>query len=424
MAIYNYKQFEDAAKKAGLYEQFSEADLLLAQKNPDAGMSILKYKQDYSNATTDAARVLANEGAERIRSEYGGYTGGGDGGSFHLNPISPSSFTSEPAPTYTNKYEKEADKLMQEILNRQEFSYDPASDPKYSAYKKQYAREGRRATEDALGAVAGATGGIPSSYAVTAASQAGNHYAAQAADKIPELEELAYARYLNDLQMKQSDLDMVQNAEERDYARYLDAVAQHNTDRSFKYGQMLDQIESDAAKRTEDLERAILAGEYGDTRYLEEMGIQPKTVEDGTDFAKQLDLAEKLSKLGDSSLLEALLEELGVDTLRDQRESDFRMLKEQHPDGVLTSDKWDVLVSTYGEDKVRAAGFVPESERGPVEPEGVGGDTLTRDEASLYIEAMVYGGESKETIKTAIGDLYSNRVIGHSDALYLIKQYT
>lgn len=44
---YTYDDFQKAMQSSGLGGQFSDADLKLAQKNPDAGMSILKYKQDY-----------------------------------------------------------------------------------------------------------------------------------------------------------------------------------------------------------------------------------------------------------------------------------------------------------------------------------------------------------------------------------------
>ena len=62
-------------QNSGLGGQFSDADLKLAQQNPDAGMSIPKYKRDYHNATTPEQRALANLGAEGIRSSYGNYTG-------------------------------------------------------------------------------------------------------------------------------------------------------------------------------------------------------------------------------------------------------------------------------------------------------------------------------------------------------------
>ena len=89
---YTYDDFQKAMQSSGLAGQFSDADLKLAQQNPDAGMSILKYKQDYASATTDEVRALANMGAEGIRSSYGGYTGGGNGGQYYLTGLSPKDY--------------------------------------------------------------------------------------------------------------------------------------------------------------------------------------------------------------------------------------------------------------------------------------------------------------------------------------------
>ena len=71
MATFTYEQFQQAAQNSGLLGQFSQADLALAQKNPDAGMSILSAKQEWANATTDEAKALANQKAESIRASYG-----------------------------------------------------------------------------------------------------------------------------------------------------------------------------------------------------------------------------------------------------------------------------------------------------------------------------------------------------------------
>jgi hypothetical protein len=65
--LYTYEEFKKAAEQAGLLGQFSAADLKLAQSNPDAGMKILGYKQDWNAAPTDEARALAHEGTEKIR---------------------------------------------------------------------------------------------------------------------------------------------------------------------------------------------------------------------------------------------------------------------------------------------------------------------------------------------------------------------
>ena len=425
-SVYNYKQFEDAARAAGLFDQFSEADLLLAQKNPDAGMSILKYKQDYANATTDAARALANQGAEGVRSSYGNYTGGGDGGSFHVNTMSPSSFTYKEAPTFTSRYDAEAEKLMQAILNREKFSYNPETDPLYGSYKKQYTREGQRATQDAIGAAAAATGGIPSSYAVTAATQAGDYYAAQMADKIPELEQLAYSKYMNDYQMKLSDLDMIRAAEQNDYAKFLDQLEQHNADRSFAYGQHIDEIDSQTAERAEALERALMAAQYGDYSFLEKMGVTPdiEAMSSGGDsFADLWDRAMDAAKQGDSRLLAAL----GVDTGYDARQKEFADVRSDYPDGVLDADTWDILVGRYGEDVVKAAGFTKAEEH--IEPptmdeNGIAEDIEAADEETYQgmvddVRAMVRGGASAEEVLAYIDGLWNSRLVSQEQVITL-----
>lgn len=300
MAIYTYDQFQKAAQQAGLWGQFSQADLSLAQQNPDAGMSLLKYKQDYSKATTDEQRAQANKGAETIRSSYGGYTGGGNGGSFHLDPLGPSSFQQgtapsfnwdTPKPDYSSRYDETIQNMIKDMLERPEFSYDPESDVVWKSYQKAYGREGDRATQNALGAAAAASGGMPSSYATTAAAQAGNYYAAKAADKIPDLFDAAYNRYLNEFNMDLSKLGVVQGQEGTDYSRYLDQLNQWNTDRNFAYNQfagdrsqwnadrefaynqLIDEINSQTQQRQEALDFANMAAQYGDYNYLRDLGI-------------------------------------------------------------------------------------------------------------------------------------------------------
>lgn len=377
MPTFTYDQFQKAAQDSGLMGEFSPADLSLAQRNPDAGMSLLKYKQDYHAATTDEARALANLGAEGVRSSYGNYTGGDNGGSFYLDPLSPSSFDGgkaptyqnqyagdiadlweqqknygsydygEAAPVYNNRYDDTIQDLIQGILNREDFSYDPATDPLYQNYRKQYTREGQRATADTLGQAAAASGGIPSSYATTAAAQAGNYYAAQMTDKIPELYQLAYNQYLNDYNMQLSDLGVVQGAEQSDYdkylnelnqfntdrafdynawldgynmtkdqlqtaqgleqldyTKYLNELQQFNTDREFNYGQLLDEIDSQTRERQEDIDNALRAAEFGDYSFLQDMGID--TSNNPADFERQYTLALLAAEYGDFSGLEAL----------------------------------------------------------------------------------------------------------------------
>ena len=348
MANYTYDDFLKAVQSAGLSGGFSDADLRLAQQNPAAGMSILDAKRRYQGAATEAERLQANAAAEQVRSSYGGYTGGADGSGYTLGTLSPSSFPQQTAPSYQNNYQNDIQKLYEQqmnyggyqntaprpsyenrydaqidglvnaMLNRPDFSYDPAADDLYSAYRKQYLREGKRATEDTLGAASAATGGIPSSYAATAASQAGDYYNARLTDKIPELYQLAYQKYLNDFSLDQSKLAAVQGVEQADYAKYLNELSQYNADRNFGYNawgdgyNMLannlasarDMEQTDYQKYLNDL------AQFNTNRNFDYGVLTDEINKQGADWERQYTLAQLAAAAGDLSYLQRM----GIDT--------------------------------------------------------------------------------------------------------------
>lgn len=122
------------------------------------------------------------------------------------------------------------------------WNYDPETDPVWQAYQKQYRREGDRATRNAMGEYAARTGGVPSSYAVTAASQAGDYYASLLSDKLPQLYQDAYNRYLQEFQRQMGISDQYQGFDDREYSRFGDRLQQYNTDRNFDYGRYRDAV--------------------------------------------------------------------------------------------------------------------------------------------------------------------------------------
>ena len=148
-------------------------------------------------------------------------------------------FTYGSAPSYENRFQQKQQELLDAALKRDPFSWSKETDPQYSSYKKTYLREGERATADALAKASAASGGRPSSFAVNAATQAGDYYATKLSDAIPTLYQQAYERYLKDYQMKLSDLNAVNQQEQMDYAKYLDRLNQFNTDRNFDYNNYL-----------------------------------------------------------------------------------------------------------------------------------------------------------------------------------------
>lgn len=241
MAVYNKEYFDRLVSENGL--KFSDTDMhyIETMGDYDYGVSLAHYKQQYRNAKTKEERAALNTAANQLRQESYGYTGGSDGSYYLQSSKSPGDFSYSSAPS---------------------FSYDMGADPVYQSYQKQYAREGQRATENTLGSAAAMTGGIPSSYAVAAASQQGDYYASQMADKVPELYDQAYSRYLGEL-------------------------SQWNSDRNFTYGQYLNEYESqkyDAKKKQDDA--SWMAG-YGDYAGLEGLGVNTGTLTEQQAFEQQ-----------------------------------------------------------------------------------------------------------------------------------------
>ena len=246
---YSYDDFLSAATSSGLLGEFSQADLETAQRYPEFGLSSLSLKKDYHDAATDEQRLLANEAANQLRSSYGNYRGGDDGSRYYsqgkipgqidaildqINNFGSFSFDQE-APVYDNQYAEQQQALLDAILNRPDFTWSKETDPLWGSYKKSYLREGDRATANALAQASAASGGRPSTAAVTAATQAGDYYATQLNDIIPTLYQQAYDRYLNEYSMMLQDLGAVNTQEQLDYAKYLDQLTQYNTDRNFAY---------------------------------------------------------------------------------------------------------------------------------------------------------------------------------------------
>lgn len=206
---YTYDGFVTEAKNAGLYEKFSDDDLMIAQKSPEYGMSLLGLMKDLGSATTDTQRLLANESIGKLRQSYGvtGTAGSaaavtGAAGDRLVAPGTPGTLDGTSPTTYKA--------VLNDIVNQPAFSYDPAKDPTYAEYLRAYRQEGERASADALAKAAAMTGGRPSSFAINAAQQAQNYYASKAAEMIPTLRQNAYSEYLQDFENKRAIASILQ----------------------------------------------------------------------------------------------------------------------------------------------------------------------------------------------------------------------
>lgn len=218
--MYTYDDFVKAASKAGVMDRFSQEELAATQKSPEFGISLVGLLQDEKNATTAEQRLLATEAANQMRKSYGllntnvpssspvANTGRDNYAGLLDQANAQSSFAAAaPAAETQDNYAG----LLDQGGTQTSFVYDPEQDPVWSAYKKQYTREGERASANAMAQAAAMSGGRPSSYAVTAGQQAGNYYAGQMSDIIPELAQDAYTRYLNEQDLKQQEFNNALN---------------------------------------------------------------------------------------------------------------------------------------------------------------------------------------------------------------------
>ncbi len=195
-----WEQVRDEAYQPRYYKTINEEGLA-AYKNDDIMKKMLAYIEQGKNS--------AEQFKEDYEEEY-------------------------PEP---EQYEKDPriDEMINQILNREDFSYDVMNDPLYQQYSTMYQREGDRAMKETMAEAAAGAGGM-NSYAITAAQQAANNYSARLNDTIPQLYQLAYDMYLADKESQIQNLGILQNADATQYNRYRDTMDDYRNDRNFAYG--------------------------------------------------------------------------------------------------------------------------------------------------------------------------------------------
>ena len=284
-----YQSMYDAARQKALQ---GDASAVTDMRNANDWMN--QVRNDYG-----LAAQYANDDIGTVKSLIGYYGGGSSsgsgssgGGSYGGGSYGGGSYGGDfsygDAPEYLSRWDDALTALAGQLMSRPAFSYDYTQDPLYQQYREVYTREGDRAMRDTLGQVSARTGGLASSYAASAASQANNYYMAQLSDIIPQLEQLAYQRYLGQGEALMDQLQAVQALEAGDYAKYQDALGQWNTDRAFAYNAWSD---------ARDFSYAAGRDQLSDQRYAQELAYQQ--ARDG--YGEGLDRAALLASVGDYS---------------------------------------------------------------------------------------------------------------------------
>ena len=115
---------------------------------------------------------------------------------------------SKKAKEYLDSTESIANHYAEEINNYKPFSYNPEEDPAYIAYRDAYTRNAQKALDDTYGRNVARTGGYANTAAISAGNQAYYNHMSELADRIPQLMDNAYDRYINDYSVLFKKLNM------------------------------------------------------------------------------------------------------------------------------------------------------------------------------------------------------------------------
>lgn len=307
MANYNNEYEKLLASIQGSGQNWSQYDLDLAQKNPQAGYSIFESKNDWLDAQKrgdKAAMDAANKAANDVRQYYGSYDGGKDGSGFTLLP------TYDDVPEYTqyeSQYADQIQDLFNSIQDRAPFTYSPDADMSYQAYSEKYRNAGQKARDDTMGSMAAMTGGIPSSYAMTAAQQAQNNYNAALSDVLPQLEQLAYNKYVSEGDDMRKDLSMLMQMDNQAYQQHLDSYNNALNAWQLGYGVDRDRVEDIRYTDETDYNRGQAERELAleQAMTMLKLGVMP---------SEELLTASKMNAGDVQGIYEAIRAQLAADT--------------------------------------------------------------------------------------------------------------
>ena len=176
----------------------------------------------------------------------------------------------KPGP-YQSQWKDQLNDTVEQILNRDKFSYDVNEDMLYQQMVDQYALQGQLAMLDTMGHAQAMTGGYGNSYAQNVGQQVYQGYLREAADRLPEFYKMALDQYDREGNALREQYALMGQQEERDYGRYRDQLADHyaemdrlqnrySEERAYDYQQNRDQ-ETDRKWQAE-YDEAVRQWEY------------------------------------------------------------------------------------------------------------------------------------------------------------------
>lgn len=253
------------AKKYGTtYQEIAKANGISDPNKIYAGQTLKIGSDDTSTTntstsgttattpTTDQATTNQNTttetGANNTNALYGGYTPSDT--VTQAEQLLNQQLAQKPG-EYQSQWQDQINTILQQILNREQFSYDVNADPMYQQYADLYKQQGNMAMMDTMGQAQAMTGGYGNSFAQSAGQQAYQAYLQQLNEVVPELYGMALDQYNQEGQDMLNQFAILGDQEDKEYGRYMDTLnawlterdylaGRYDTERDYDYGMWAD----------------------------------------------------------------------------------------------------------------------------------------------------------------------------------------
>ena len=165
---------------------------------------------------------------------------------------------------YQSQYGDQIAGLVDQILNREKFSYDVNADAMYQQLADLYAQQGQMAMMDTMGQAQAMTGGYGNSYAQSVGQQAYQQHLQGLNEMVPDLYQMALNQYLQEGEAMYDRVALLGAQDEQAYGRHRDSVNDYYTQLQQLYAQMADEREFDYSTWADG--RDFAYGQYSDDR--------------------------------------------------------------------------------------------------------------------------------------------------------------
>lgn len=164
------------------------------------------------------------------------------------------------------------DDIINQILNRKDFTYDLNGDALYQQYKDQYNTLGLMASQNTMGQAAALTGGYGSSYAQSVGQQAYQSYLQQLNDKVPELYQLAMDKYNMEGNEMYNKYSMLSSDRDSEYGQWSDGYNRLVADRDYYGTDYYKLYDKEYGEWSDAYDRAIKNRDYYGNDYYNRYG--------------------------------------------------------------------------------------------------------------------------------------------------------